>query len=83
VSTLRLAISIVWLVFWVYWLTAAIGAKQGMRTRRTRPPGLLIAIVAFLLLRAFGVRTLAVDQPQRESRGRDHGLLVPRRLLRL
>jgi protein-S-isoprenylcysteine O-methyltransferase Ste14 len=34
-----------------------------MRTRRTRPPGLLIAIVAFLLLRAFGVHTLAVSQP--------------------
>jgi protein-S-isoprenylcysteine O-methyltransferase Ste14 len=63
VSTLRLAISVIWVVFWVYWLTAAIDAKQGTRTRRTRPAGLLIVIVAFLLQRAFGVRALAVDQP--------------------
>jgi protein-S-isoprenylcysteine O-methyltransferase Ste14 len=69
VQTLRLAISVVWVVFWVYWLAAAAGAKQGTRTRRARPPGLLIAILAFVLLRAFGISTLAVHQALLQALG--------------
>jgi protein-S-isoprenylcysteine O-methyltransferase Ste14 len=56
---LRSVIFAVWGVFWIYWLIAAFGAKQGARTGRLRAPGLLL-ILAFLLTRLFNTRTLAV-----------------------
>lgn len=63
VSALQTAIPIAWVLFWVCWLAAATGSKEGSRTRRTRPPGLLIAAVAFLMLRVFNVDTVAVHSP--------------------
>jgi protein-S-isoprenylcysteine O-methyltransferase Ste14 len=60
---LRIFILGVWAVFWIYWLISAVGAKQGSRTRRTRPPGLLIVILAFLLLRVFRANSLSVHNP--------------------
>jgi protein-S-isoprenylcysteine O-methyltransferase Ste14 len=56
---LRTVIFIVWGVFWLYWLIAAFGAKQRVRTRRVRVPGLLL-VIAFVLTRVFNTRTLAV-----------------------
>lgn len=56
---LRTVIFSLWGVFWLYWLLAAAGAKQGVRTRRIRVPGLLL-ISAFVLSRAFSTHTLAV-----------------------
>jgi len=41
-----------WLVFWVYWLVRSAGAKRSSG-RRHRPPGLMIAILAIILLRVF------------------------------
>jgi protein-S-isoprenylcysteine O-methyltransferase Ste14 len=63
VSAPNTYIPIVWALFWVYWLVAATGAKGGSRTIRSRPPGLLIAVVAFVLLRAFRGDILAVHSP--------------------
>jgi protein-S-isoprenylcysteine O-methyltransferase Ste14 len=51
-------ISIVWAVFWVYWIVSAVGVKRG--SRRTRPPGLLLLVVAVVLLRTFNSDSLAV-----------------------
>lgn len=48
-----------WAAFFAYWLIAAFKVKQGARTGRARPPGLVI-IVAFVLLRVFGANSLAV-----------------------
>jgi protein-S-isoprenylcysteine O-methyltransferase Ste14 len=59
-SALRTFISVVWVVFWIYWLVSAVGVKQGSRARRTRPPGLILIVVAFVLLRIFGTGSLAV-----------------------
>ncbi len=56
---LRNYIFIGWGVFWVYWLVAAFGAKQGARGTGARFPGLLV-VVAFILLRVFKVHTLPV-----------------------
>lgn len=56
---MRIAVYVIWGTFGLYWLAAAIGAKHGSRTARFRPPGLLI-VVAFVLLRVFGARDLAV-----------------------
>lgn len=62
-STLRTAVAVAWVAFWLYWLVSARSAKSGTRTARTRPPGLLIVVVAFLLLRAFGANTAALHAP--------------------
>jgi protein-S-isoprenylcysteine O-methyltransferase Ste14 len=59
---LRTVVFIVWGAFWLYWLIAAFGAKQGSRTSRARAPGLVI-IVGVVLLRAFSSSTLAVHSP--------------------
>jgi protein-S-isoprenylcysteine O-methyltransferase Ste14 len=49
-----------WVVFWVYWLVSALGAKTGARTRRIRPPGLLVLVAWLLLTRVFKVNGLVV-----------------------
>jgi protein-S-isoprenylcysteine O-methyltransferase Ste14 len=57
--SLRVAVFIVWGLFALYWLIAALGAKRGSGTNRTGPPGLLV-LTAFILLRLFHPGTLAV-----------------------
>ncbi len=59
---LRAVIFILWGLFWVYWLIAATGAKQGVGRRGFRVPGLL-AIVGIVLGRVFKPHTLAVHSP--------------------
>lgn len=39
---------IIWGLFWVYWLIAAVGAKQGTRSRRWRFPGLLLVVTVIV-----------------------------------
>jgi protein-S-isoprenylcysteine O-methyltransferase Ste14 len=62
-SALKISIFVVWGVFWIYWLISAAGAKEGARTRRATPPGLLIIILGFVLLRIFRANSLAVHNP--------------------
>ena len=62
-SALKTSIVVVWVLFWIYWLISAAGAKEGTRTRRTRPPGLLIIVLGFVLLRIFKAGSLAVHSP--------------------
>lgn len=52
----------IWVVFWLYWLIAAVGAKTGSRGRRSRVPGLTF-IVTLVLLRVFGTGSAAVHSP--------------------
>jgi protein-S-isoprenylcysteine O-methyltransferase Ste14 len=59
-SALRTAIAIGWVVFWAYWLIAAIGAKAGSRTRGRLPPGVRILVLAFVATRLFAGDSLAV-----------------------
>jgi protein-S-isoprenylcysteine O-methyltransferase Ste14 len=49
---LAIAIGVGWVVFWIYWLLAATGAKQSSGRRRRRPPGIGIVVIAFVLVRA-------------------------------
>jgi protein-S-isoprenylcysteine O-methyltransferase Ste14 len=67
-TALRTAVLVIWVVFWVYWLVSAYGAKSGTRTARARPPGLIL-LVAIVVLRVFGVRDVAVHQPVLEAVG--------------
>jgi protein-S-isoprenylcysteine O-methyltransferase Ste14 len=57
--SLRAIMLIVWGVFWIYWLLSALGAKEGIRSGRVRPPGLVV-LLGFVLIRVFAPRTLAV-----------------------
>jgi protein-S-isoprenylcysteine O-methyltransferase Ste14 len=63
VTALKSAIGVVWVVFWAYWLLSAIGAKHGSGSPRTRPPGLIIIILGFVLIRIIGPGSLAVHSP--------------------
>jgi protein-S-isoprenylcysteine O-methyltransferase Ste14 len=58
-SALKSAIAVLWIVFGIYWIVSAFGAKSGSRAGRLRPPGLIV-IIAFVLLRIFGAKNLAV-----------------------
>ncbi|MGH2974019.1 MAG: methyltransferase family protein [Solirubrobacterales bacterium] len=56
---LRTLVIVAWGLFGLYWLVAAVGAKEGSRTRHTGSPGLLL-LTAFVLIRVFNADSLAV-----------------------
>jgi protein-S-isoprenylcysteine O-methyltransferase Ste14 len=71
VTTLRVAIGIAWVAFWVYWLVSAAGAKRGThRGLAGRVPRLLIVAVAVVLLRFSGLHgSGAVDSVALDALG--------------
>jgi protein-S-isoprenylcysteine O-methyltransferase Ste14 len=60
---LRTAITVAWIVFWVYWLASAFGVKEGRASTRRIPLNGLSALAVILLLRVFRGGGLAVDSP--------------------
>jgi protein-S-isoprenylcysteine O-methyltransferase Ste14 len=67
---LRVAIPIVWLVFWVGWLASAASAKHGSRRDPLRcSPGLLLVVVALVLFRVFRSDSLEVHAVALEIAG--------------
>ncbi len=60
---LRTAITVAWIVFWVYWLASAFGVKEGTASARRVPLNGLSALAVILLLRVFRGGGLAVDSP--------------------
>jgi protein-S-isoprenylcysteine O-methyltransferase Ste14 len=69
VTALKSSIAVVWVAFWIYWLLSAVAAKAGSRPLRTRPPGLFIIIIGFVLVRIFRPSSLAVDDAGLEAVG--------------
>jgi protein-S-isoprenylcysteine O-methyltransferase Ste14 len=61
--TLKAAIAVAWIVFWVYWLASAFGVKEGKASARRLPLNGLSALAVILLLRVFRGGSLAVDSP--------------------
>jgi protein-S-isoprenylcysteine O-methyltransferase Ste14 len=61
--TLKTAIDITWIVFWVYWLVAAFGVKEGSGGSRRIPAGGLSALSVILVVRVFRGGGLAVHSP--------------------
>jgi protein-S-isoprenylcysteine O-methyltransferase Ste14 len=57
---LQIGVAIAWLVFWVFWLVAAFGAKKGRGGRRQIPLRGLSALALILLLRVFRGGSLEV-----------------------
>ena len=62
-NTLRSAIGITWLVFWIYWLVSAFSANRSRPGSRRYPLTGLTALAVFLLVRVFQNGGLAVDSP--------------------
>ena len=57
---LQTSIGIAWIVFWVYWFAAALGAKESRGGIRQLAPRGLTAISVVLLLRVFRGESLSV-----------------------
>lgn len=69
-SALRTAFALVWVVFWIYWLVSAAGAKQGsQRGPAARFPGMVLVITAVVLLRVFRANGAAVHAVALEAVG--------------
>jgi protein-S-isoprenylcysteine O-methyltransferase Ste14 len=68
-TALKISIGVLWVLFWVYWLASAAGAKRGSRSRRTWPPRLIIVVLVLVLLRVFRPGSLAIDDPVLEVVG--------------
>jgi protein-S-isoprenylcysteine O-methyltransferase Ste14 len=62
-QTLKTAIAIAWIIFWVYWFVSAIGVKEGRASKRRIPLNGLSALSALLLVRVFRGGSLAVHNP--------------------
>ncbi len=62
-NTLKTAIAIAWIIFWVYRLASAFGVKEGRASRRRIPLNGLSALSVLLLLRVFGGGSLAIHSP--------------------
>ncbi len=61
--TLKIAIAIAWIVFWIYWLASAFGVKKGRSGGHRIPLNGLSALSVVLLLRVFPGGSLAVHSP--------------------
>jgi protein-S-isoprenylcysteine O-methyltransferase Ste14 len=60
---LKTAISIAWIMFWVYWLASAFGVKEGRASRRRIPLNGLTALSVILLVRVAPGGSLSVQSP--------------------
>jgi len=60
---LQTAIAVAWIIFWVYWLASAFGAKEGSGGTRRIPLTGLTALSVVLLVRVFRGGSLAVHSP--------------------
>ncbi len=59
-SALKIATTVVWIIFGAYWLLSAFGVKQGRGGGRRLPLGGLTALLVVLLLRVFRGGSLAI-----------------------
>jgi protein-S-isoprenylcysteine O-methyltransferase Ste14 len=66
---LRTAVYAIWAVFWLYWLISAFSAKESTGTRRPRPAGLPVVLLAFVLLRVFNPDQQATHSPALKAAG--------------
>lgn len=62
-TTLKTAIGIAWIVFWVYWLGSAVGAKESQPSARRIPLFGITAISVAVLIRVLRHGALAVNSP--------------------
>jgi protein-S-isoprenylcysteine O-methyltransferase Ste14 len=63
VSALTSFVAIAWVVFWVYWMVSAAGAKRGSRPRLAVVPRLVIMALVILFVSVFKGHRLSVHNP--------------------
>jgi protein-S-isoprenylcysteine O-methyltransferase Ste14 len=63
VSALTSFVAIAWVVFWVYWMVSAAGAKKGSRPRLAVVPRLVIMALVILFVSVFKGHRLSVHNP--------------------
>jgi protein-S-isoprenylcysteine O-methyltransferase Ste14 len=63
VHTLRVAIDVAWVVFWIYWFAVGTRAKHGSFGRRRIPLNGVTAIAVVVLVRVFRGGSLEVHSP--------------------
>jgi protein-S-isoprenylcysteine O-methyltransferase Ste14 len=68
-NTLKIAVSVGWILFWAYWLVSARAAKQGIGVGRGIPRRAGIAVALILLLRVLHDGALAVHSTVLETIG--------------
>jgi len=61
--TLKTAIDVAWIVFWMYWLVSAVGVKQGKASRRRIPVNGVTVVCVILLARVFRGGSLDIHDP--------------------
>jgi protein-S-isoprenylcysteine O-methyltransferase Ste14 len=61
--TLKTAVDITWIVFWIYWLGSAFGVKTGRASWRRVPLNGVTAISVVVLVRVLRGGSLAVHSP--------------------
>lgn len=62
-NALRTAIGIAWLLFWIYWLVVAAGAKKGSGATRRLPLNGVTALLVIVLVRVLRGGSLVVHSP--------------------
>ncbi len=62
-QTLKIAVAITWIFFWIYWLGSAFGVKEGRASRRRIPLNALTALSVIVLVRVLRGGSLAVHSP--------------------
>jgi protein-S-isoprenylcysteine O-methyltransferase Ste14 len=63
VIVLRTVIAVAWVVFWIYWLVSAVGAKESAGRSRRRPVVGLVIVLILVVSRAFGAGAGDVHSP--------------------
>jgi hypothetical protein len=61
--SLQSAVGVAWIIFWVCWIAAAFGVKEGRANRGRIPLNGLTAVSVILLVRVFRGGSLAVHSP--------------------
>jgi protein-S-isoprenylcysteine O-methyltransferase Ste14 len=62
-NAVRIAIAVIWAVFWIYWLVSAFGAKRSTGGRRRIAVNGATAAAVFVLVRVFHSGSLIVHSP--------------------
>ncbi|MBN9620999.1 MAG: isoprenylcysteine carboxylmethyltransferase family protein [Actinobacteria bacterium] len=59
-SALRVAVAVVWLLFWAYWLASARGVKSGSRGYAGLQIRVILLVVVIVLVRVIHVRSVEI-----------------------
>jgi protein-S-isoprenylcysteine O-methyltransferase Ste14 len=62
-NTLRIAVGIVWVAFWIFWFASALGAKRGARNSNWVAGRFAIVIAAVVVIRIVHPRSWTSNDP--------------------